>query len=303
MSEIPIYAYLAYIALLLIALVASVWWRQRGRKSVRPFDMATERVMRTPGEGARQKIDQLNDEILRDVFVSFLAPIAIFLPFALILRWMPGNRSVATALVLAIPVVSLVVLVVLIRRMSQKIMERSDWHLGQYGERNVADNLDPLRQRKWRVFHDVPAERNGVKFNIDHVAVGPGGIFAIETKTPRRPEMANRSSENHVVEYDGERLRWPTGAFDYDKPRKAQARADYLRDWLIEQKIPVKEVFPILAIPFWYVRVPPNTDYRIPALNPGQLVAVIAARPVTLTRPEIETVAAKLEQHCRDVAF
>jgi hypothetical protein len=42
----------------------------------------------------------------------------------------------------------------------------------------TADELDALDRRIWRVFHDVPV-RYG---NVDHVAVGPGRLYAVETK-------------------------------------------------------------------------------------------------------------------------
>lgn len=49
---------------------------------------------------------------------------------------------------------------------------------GVDAERWTAEKLDTLEQRQWRIFHDVPIERG----NIDHVAVGPGRTYAVETK-------------------------------------------------------------------------------------------------------------------------
>lgn len=40
-----------------------------------------------------------------------------------------------------------------------------------------------------RSFHDFPA---GKDWNIDHVAVGPGGVFAIETKTRSKRQSTSR---------------------------------------------------------------------------------------------------------------
>jgi hypothetical protein len=50
--------------------------------------------------------------------------------------------------------------------------------LGATGEENTAAVLRKLERGGWRVVHDV--EFDG--FNVDHVAIGPGGIYAIETK-------------------------------------------------------------------------------------------------------------------------
>jgi len=49
---------------------------------------------------------------------------------------------------------------------------------GERGELKVAEALEDLRSGGYRIFHDLC--RDG--FNIDHVVVGPAGVFAIETK-------------------------------------------------------------------------------------------------------------------------
>lgn len=49
---------------------------------------------------------------------------------------------------------------------------------GERGELRVAEILDDLRSYGYRAFHDLV----GDGYNIDHVVVGPAGVFAIETK-------------------------------------------------------------------------------------------------------------------------
>src|SRR5207247_505696 len=49
---------------------------------------------------------------------------------------------------------------------------------GERGERHVADVLEELRSEGYKPIHDIVG--NG--FNIDHVIVGPAGVFAVETK-------------------------------------------------------------------------------------------------------------------------
>jgi hypothetical protein len=46
-------------------------------------------------------------------------------------------------------------------------------------EEDVGAILDDLAERGWLSIHDVFTGRG----NVDHVAVGPGGIFSIETKS------------------------------------------------------------------------------------------------------------------------
>lgn len=56
------------------------------------------------------------------------------------------------------------------------------WRVGAAGERKVADELDKLRRRdpRWCVVHSVPVGERGS--DIDHLVVGPGGVFTLNTK-------------------------------------------------------------------------------------------------------------------------
>lgn len=304
MTNVLIYSYLGYLVLFLTALIAHVWWRRRQRKAKLPFDAKTERVMRTPGEGARKKIDLLSDEILENMFAAFFAPVVVLFVYQLAIFFLQPTGIVLKGVLIALPVTCLIVLGVFVWRITKSVLDRSNWYLGHYGERNVADNLDPLRNHGWRVFHDVPAERKGKKFNIDHVAVGPAGVFAIETKTPRQPETPKPGKQAHVVQYNGRWLRWPTGVIDELKPQMAKSRAQWLHDWLGEKKITVPWVAPILAIPWWYVRnADDKGDYPIPAVNPGQLVGLLTSKPRTLSDAQVVKVSDALRLHCCDVEF
>ena len=50
--------------------------------------------------------------------------------------------------------------------------------MGEWGESFTREFLDWGQRRGWRVIHDIPMERR----NIDHVAITPGAVLAIETK-------------------------------------------------------------------------------------------------------------------------
>jgi Nuclease-related domain len=53
------------------------------------------------------------------------------------------------------------------------------WLRGARGEERVGAVLDGLSGRGWLAIHDVSLGRG----NVDHVVVGPGGVFAVETKS------------------------------------------------------------------------------------------------------------------------
>ena len=55
------------------------------------------------------------------------------------------------------------------------------WERGAEGERRTAEALADLPTHEWTVFHDVPWPGRP-RANVDHVAVGPTGIFVIDSK-------------------------------------------------------------------------------------------------------------------------
>jgi hypothetical protein len=147
----------------------------------------------------------------------------------------------------------------------------------------------------YRVFHDFPAE----KFNIDHVVVGRSGVFAVETKGRSKPTTGNGSADAEVV-YDGDTLRFP--GWSENKPiAQTKNQADWLRKWLSDATGESVRIFPVLALPGWFVkRVKPN---GIAVLNPKTFLSY--ARNVKtdpLSDQEIKRIVHQLEQRCRDVA-
>jgi hypothetical protein len=52
------------------------------------------------------------------------------------------------------------------------------WQLGAEGERKTEKVLKKLERSRWLVVHDVACARG----NYDHIVVGPGGVFLLDTK-------------------------------------------------------------------------------------------------------------------------
>ena len=68
------------------------------------------------------------------------------------------------------------------RERAERLLRSAErYEQGAHGERATGAILDELRQHGWAVFHDVrwPGRPRA---NIDHVAVGPPGVFVIDSK-------------------------------------------------------------------------------------------------------------------------
>lgn len=66
--------------------------------------------------------------------------------------------------------------------------EMDRWRRGAAGEVSTAMVLDATLGRRWKVWHDlaVPAKRQ----NIDHLVVGPTGVWLVDSKTTKAPVTA-----------------------------------------------------------------------------------------------------------------
>ena len=60
--------------------------------------------------------------------------------------------------------------------------EEAGWREGADGEERVGDQLAKIERKdpRWVFLHSVPVGKRGS--DIDHVAIGPGGVFTINTK-------------------------------------------------------------------------------------------------------------------------
>ncbi len=158
------------------------------------------------------------------------------------------------------------------------------------GEGAVGQYLEALREKGYRVFHDV-CEKN---FNIDHVLIGEGGIFSIETKTISKP--AKGQSE---INYDGKRILENGFAPDRDPITQAKAQAHWLEDLVKESTGKTFKVQPIVLYPGWFItKQPKGADVWV--LNPKSLPAFLEYENTELVPEDTKLVACHLSRYIRE---
>jgi nuclease-like protein len=69
--------------------------------------------------------------------------------------------------------------------------DASAWRRGAAGERRTARLLGPLERHGWAILHDLALP--GSRANLDHLAIGPGGVFVIDSKQYRGRVQLDRS--------------------------------------------------------------------------------------------------------------
>lgn len=181
----------------------------------------------------------------------------------------------------------------------QRLTLRRNLHLEYLGERAVAEELTPLTQKGYRLFHDVSVLGTGEHVDLDHVLLGPAGLVAIETVTRRRQRTQPEPRE-HEVSFDGKQLVWPWGT-DRDTVADVETNSLCLAKWVLQNTGLKLSVQAVLVLPGWWVDST-GTGF-VTVVNHKQVNHAVAPRgEATLSNEQIEQLARLFENHCRDVA-
>ena len=103
--------------------------------------------------------------------------------------------------------VALLASMFVISRYILPLLERRD--RGAMAEEEVGALLESLPHESWRIVHDVSLGRG----NVDHIAIGPPGLFTIETKSHPGPVRVGRLHGAIVTQAraQGRAIAWVTG--------------------------------------------------------------------------------------------
>ncbi len=153
------------------------------------------------------------------------------------------------------------------------LLERRD--TGAAGEEHVGALLDALASPSWRVIHDASLGRG----NIDHIVIGPPGVFTLETKSHPGPVRVGRVHGGTIAQ--------------------ARAQSRSIAD------VTGMKVEPLLVYSRAWVDRPMARRKGVRVVPARMLVAHLERRPTVLTREEIgrahERVArALLDQQARE---
>ena len=133
------------------------------------------------------------------------------------------------------------------------------WSRGAEGERVVGELLESFTDAGWRVMHDVTVGSRG---NIDHLLIGPGGVFTVETKNPRSGRV-------------------------YD----AMLTQAYAQKKLVERMIQ-RDVTALLV--FSHIAVRRRRRRGVDVLSAFDVYAHLARRPAVLAPADVERITATL---------
>jgi len=259
----------------------------KGRKH--PF---ADNFLRSPGESLRRQLEDINLDLNLYLFSAFAVPLAIYA--VVLTQAYFGGNAISAALVLYSFTIAAVFEAYYIFKLVKLINKRRKFRLGYEGELAVGQQLNQLLRDGYYVYHDFPAD----KFNIDHVVVGPAGVYAVETKARQKPDTGAGRADAKVI-YDGQKLHFP----DWTETKaleQTRRQAQWLSKWLssaVGDPIHAKSV---IVLPGWFVdRMSPN---GVSVINPKQFKSVLNSdKDKKLDEKLINRIIHQIDQRCRDV--
>lgn len=269
-----------------VALVLAVIFRKRKEQQEASRAPFKDLQRRPAGETLRLKLQDLDDKLNEEILWLVMFP--VLMAFGLF-NLHPKDWLTPALFILFSAGASVFFGI----RIFKLLRTRANHRLGYDGERFVGEELSRLIGLGFEIYHDVPFDG----FNIDHVLVGPRGVFIVETKTRRKP-VNDAGKKEFKVQFDGKCLLWPWGT-DSHGIEQAKNNAKTLSGWLSSATGKNVWATPILTLPGWLVELKAPTTDGLFVLNPKQIYQVCASQPEKLAEPQIRQICHQLDQKCR----
>jgi len=292
MIQIPIYIFLPFVVFFisipaLLITIALIKRKKRGKRNPLCKD-----ILRGAGESLRVKVNELDDKINDNLMMLYFMPITL-IGFSFAQKYLVGRQFKKTEIIFY-GIVIVFLMIFFSVQLYRLLHERSAYRLGLDAELAVGRELNHLMLDGFHVFHDFPEEKN----NIDHIVVGPSGVFAVETKGKSKPDKGRGSTDAKVV-YDGQQLIFPDNNTNTDFISQAKKQAKSLSKWLsnaIGEPVTAK---PVLALPGWFVERK-KTDFTILYGYKEDYLKALKGKEI-LSKRHIQRIIHQIEQKCRDV--
>jgi hypothetical protein len=248
--------------------VISVYQNARMRRN--PL---VQSALRSPGQSLLTRLGELDQKVDAHLVYFLLTPLLLYAFYLSYLYFGRKTISLEGSLIIGLPCIGLTVF--FITRWRRHLEERRNIRIEYEGEVSVGQELNRLMLEGYCVYHDFQAD----DFRIDHIVVGPKGVFSVETKARSRPATRGQSF-GAVVEYNGRALIYPHGT-DVNTINQAERQASWLSNWIGSTAGESVNVMAVVALPGWYVKR--TSPEGIPVINPKQfrsLLKYVRSKPL-----------------------
>jgi hypothetical protein len=244
-------------------------------------------LRRLPGESVRKELDRiLEDEVGGYVFFAVVTWLLVFWEF--VRKWLAAGLHLAVLIFFASCISAYCIFRVWRLRRDVRNLKQAE-----KAERQVSDLLRRLRRHDYIAFDDLLDETAGWKSNVDHVVVGPGGIFALESKA--YSVFGNGRAE---IGADG-LLRLSKRAAlgnPLDAVRSASRKVARRIHSDLRQEFTVEAV---LVLPGWDIAMP-KSESGVIVVNDGTIEEFFTSRPRILSNEQICDICSHLDRNARE---
>lgn len=241
-SLLMISAFVLSLLLMVLGILAFKYWR---RRDARRSPLHGKKLANLPGQQLATRINDHGDNLLLAGIVMYLSFPAML--FAWALSQVPWETAHFNAMDWLFVVAATGVFAFGMWRFTAHWDARTKARDGLVAEQMTGQLLNRLIGPDCIVAHDLPCEG----FNIDHIVIARRAVYAVETKSFRKPRGSSNDS-HYKVTFDGEALRFPDWGDDapvIQARRQAKWLARYLSESL-GREIPV---IPAIALPGWWI--------------------------------------------------
>ncbi len=281
--------YLAVFGLVIALLWMLIWWMRRS--GARRRSPLARNLLRSPGDSLRPELEDLNSDIMGLCCLMLIMPLVVYSIWITQIHF--GAATISAGNLVWLCAVIIAALGYLLLKLRRVLERRRSLYLALDGEMAVGQELNQLMRKGYAVYHDFPADR----FNIDHVVVAPGGVFAVETKSRAKHTAGDAKAEAEVI-YDGQTLRFPRWE-SREFLDQATRQATWLSQWLTSAVGEQVTAMPVLALPGWFInRVQRGPVQVISGRDANNLV-----RPgeTILSASMMQRIVHQLDARCRTV--
>ena len=273
--------------------------REKRKREQTEAPPQSEKLLRPPGYSLGKKLDSLEENSLPKIVGAVVLGGVGGVFFGPALGLILSGQSLLAALiclVLALPF--FVAAARFAQRLSRLIAEMRNYRLGMRGEQAVGESLNELGVQGYRAFHDLPA---GETWNIDHVVVGPQGVFVIETKARRRRKIPG-GQPAHKVRFDGETLFFPSGE-DREAVPQAARNAKWIEEYLSKKTAEPVTAEALVVLPGLFVETEKPNRGGVAVMNTKYLKSYFSGRPAKIQDQQLRRIIVALDEKCRDLEF
>ena len=239
----------------------------------------------SPLRQAGQSLDEKIENIFNDKIYLYITYIFIFILIALI-EWSKWYFNTPPQ-PLFWTLLAVIVCIYFVRKILGYAKEIKNYQLGRDGEMIVGESLDKLREKGYKVFHDIIGEG----FNIDHILVGPSGVFTVETKTISK-------KGNQKIFYDGVNIKIDGLSFSRNPITQAKNQKYWLENFIFEHTKIKIEIKPVVIYPGWFIEGK-SRNVEVWVLNEKAFPNFLKNEKPILSAEQINIIASHIENYNR----